>query len=125
MSEDFDSSVTLSDYILLDKFDNFNYFNITTSSIKVKDNLSDDDFHIDPCYCVESLHPDTFKAAQNGHLECLDYAYKNGGFLTDSVLTQALKYGHIDCINYILSHHTSIYDDTYCYYIAKNGCIPY
>ena len=45
-----------------------------------------------------------FRTIENGHLDCLKYAYENGCKLyknkTEACLI-AIKYGHLDCLKYL------------------------
>ncbi len=39
-------------------------------------------------------------AAENGHLECLEYAHRNGCKLNGQTILRAALNGHLDCLEY-------------------------
>ena len=48
-----------------------------------------------------SLHEGTCQsAAQNGHLDCLKYAYENGCSWNGYTCRRALEEGHLNCLKY-------------------------
>lgn len=60
-------------------------------------------------------------AAENGHVDCLEYAHKNGCDIGDRGLVRgAAKNGHLDCLKYMLDN--GFYVDRYtCEEAAKYG----
>lgn len=66
-------------------------------------------------------------AAQNGHVDCLEYAHQNGADLTMFVCIISIERGHLDCLEY--SHKNGgVMIDYACEFAAKCGrldCLKY
>ena len=67
------------------------------------------------------------EAAENGHLECLKYAHKNGCNWNEYTCYYAAKNGHLECLKYLRQNGCPWGLDT-CYYAARNNhleCLKY
>ena len=62
-------------------------------------------------------------AAQNGHLECLQYAYVHGCLWDDHTTRLAATGGHIECLRFAHEHGCEWNDN--CVYSATYDCLEY
>ena len=83
---------------------------------------------------LKSLHEDEFvlgdaadEAAENGHLDSLDYAIEHGCDFDGATLRVVVENGHLDCAQYLLDTRAEIYgkycrdDFNICVEAARKG----
>jgi hypothetical protein len=58
-------------------------------------------------------------AAENDHLDCLEYASNNGCSCNPATCAGAATYGHLDCLIY--AHENGEWDYNTCIAAKKNG----
>ena len=60
----------------------------------------------------ENCRTNTYVAAQNGHLECLQYAHLHGCHWHPETTRVAARNGHLECLKYIFDNCNIQWQDT-------------
>jgi hypothetical protein len=60
------------------------------------------------------------RAAENGHLKCLQFAHENGCPWNEETFSYAAKNGHLDCLEFLYEKNCP-WDEETCARAAENG----